>query len=297
MNQYVSPRSWLLIIGLSAMWGSAFTFIKIAIVGIGPIGLVFLRLIIASIICGSLFLRKEHWTTIRKNLFHIFFISATNIAMPFFCFAYAAKYINASSMAIVNGSTPLFALVFSLLFLGFRFRVNQLFGIIIGIVGLVIFVGSESLEFNLFPLMMAMLGAALYGVSMVYMYKFSVLEAKPMSAITMIAATILISPFLFAEPININNYDYKIIGSIVFLGVFCTGLAYIPYYTLVKRVGPISTSILAMLVPIFGMLWAYIFLQEEITLSMATGCMLIIFGVLLTNLMGNNKTNEKTSKI
>jgi len=52
-----------------------------------------------------------------------------------------------------------------------------------------------------------------------------------------------------------------------------------------------------MLVPIFGMLWAYIFLQEEITLSMITGCMLIIFGVLLTNLIGNNKTNEEISKI
>jgi|TARA_B110001454_G_scaffold91513_1_gene87290 drug/metabolite transporter (DMT)-like permease len=297
MNQYVSPRSWLIIISLSAMWGSAFTFIKIAITEVGPISLVFLRLVIASIILGFLFLRKEHWNTIRKNLFHIFFIGAANIAMPFFCFAYAAKYINASSMAIVNGSTPLFAFVFSLLFLGFKFRVNQLFGITIGIVGLVIFVGSESLEFNLFPLMLAMLGAGLYGVSMVYMYKYEVLEAKQMSAVTMIAATILISPFLLTESISINIYDYKIIGSIVFLGVFCTGLAYIPYYTLVKRIGPISTSILAMLVPIFGMLWAYIFLQEEITLSMITGCMLIIFGVLLTNLIGNNKTNEEISKI
>ncbi|MBT3993174.1 MAG: EamA family transporter [Gammaproteobacteria bacterium] len=297
MNQYVSPRSWLIIISLSAMWGSAFTFIKIAITEVGPISLVFLRLIIASIILGFLFLRKEHWHAIRKNLFHIFFIGAANIAMPFFCFSYAAKYINASSMAIVNGSTPLFALVFSLFFLGFKFKVNQLFGIVIGIVGLVIFVGSESLEFNLFPLMIAMLGASLYGVSMVYMYKYEVLEAKPMSAITMIAATILISPFLIADPIIIDVHDYKIIGSIVFLGVFCTGLAYIPYYTLVKRVGPISTSILAMLVPIFGMLWAYIFLQEEITLRMITGCALIIFGVLLTNLMNSNKTHEKTSNI
>ena len=84
MNQYVSPRSWLIIISLSAMWGSAFTFIKIAITEVGPISLVFLRLVIASIILGFLFLRKEHWNTIRKNLFHIFFISAANIAMPFF---------------------------------------------------------------------------------------------------------------------------------------------------------------------------------------------------------------------
>ena len=72
MNQYVSPRSWLIIISLSAMWGSAFTFIKIAITEVGPISLVFLRLIIASIILGFLFLERNIGMPFGK-IYFIFF--------------------------------------------------------------------------------------------------------------------------------------------------------------------------------------------------------------------------------
>jgi drug/metabolite transporter (DMT)-like permease len=75
----------------------------------------------------------------------------------------------------------------------------------------------------------------------------------------------------------------KVVGSVVFLGIFCTGLAYLPYFILIKRIGPISTSLVALLVPIFGMLWAYLLLQETITLVMLAGCFLIIGGVAMTS--------------
>jgi drug/metabolite transporter (DMT)-like permease len=44
-----------------------------------------------------------------------------------------------------------------------------------------------------------------------------------------------------------------------------------------------------MLVPVFGMLWAYLLLKETITLTMLGGCLLIIMGVLLTNFFGDKK--------
>ena len=76
--------------------------------------------------------------------------------------------------------------------------------------------------------------------------------------------------------------------STLFLAVLATGLAYIPYYTLIKSIGPVSTSIIAMLVPVFGMFWAYILLDETITMTKLLGCLLIIFGVLMTNSTGNS---------
>ena len=91
---------------------------------------------------------------------------------------------------------------------------------------------------------------------------------------------------------KMENWDLKVVGSVVFLGIFCTGLAYLPYFILIKRVGPISTSLVALLVPIFGMLWAYLLLKETITLTMLGGCLLIIMGVLLTNLSGNGSSKN-----
>jgi drug/metabolite transporter (DMT)-like permease len=286
VNQNRSALDWLYIIGLSALWGSAFVFIKIAAPAIGAVGLVFLRLVLASLLLGVLFIRKQHFKMIKENIFPIILIGATNVALPFYCFSYAALEINASTMAVINGSTPLFAFLFSILWLNFQFKWFQFLGILIGMSGLMVFVGYESLEFKLFPMFMAMIGSALYGLSMNYIYKLNVVDTGIMAAVTVIAATFMIAPFLLLDPIIMDNWDLKVVGSVIFLGVFCTGLAYLPYFILIKRVGPISTSLVALLVPIFGMLWAYLLLQEKITLVMLTGCILIIGGVVLTSRLG-----------
>ena len=286
MNQNRSALDWLYIIGLSALWGSAFVFIKVATPAIGAVGLVFLRLVLASLLLGALFIRKQHFKMIKENIFPIILIGVTNVALPFYCFSYAALEINASTMAVINGSTPLFAFVFSIFWLNFQFKWFQFLGILIGMSGLMVFVGYESLEFKLFPMFMAMIGAAMYGLSMNYIYKLNVVDTGVMAAVTMVAATIMIAPFLFLDPIIMENWNLKIAASVIFLGVFCTGLAYLPYFILIKRVGPISTSLVALLVPIFGMLWAYLLLQETITLVMLTGCLLIIGGVVLTSRLG-----------
>ena len=289
MDQKPSILDWIYILGLSAVWGSAFVFIRIAAPELGAIGLVFLRLVIASLLLGIIFLKKHHWSIFKKNLLPIIIIGATNVALPFYCFAYAALYINASSMAVINGSTPLFAFLFSMLILGFKFKIVQFSGIVIGLAGLIIFVGFESLDFNLLPILAAAMGAAFYGISMVYIYKLNIVDTKAMAAITMIIATVLISPFLYLEPINLMGLNTKVLFSILFLGIFCTGLAYLPYFILIKNIGPVSTSIIAMLVPVFGMFWAYLLLKETITLRMLGGCLLIIIGVLLTNFYGDKK--------
>jgi len=286
VHQNRSALDWLYIVMLSALWGSAFVFIKIAAPAIGAVGLVFLRLVLASLLLGALFIRKQHFKMIKENIFPIILIGATNVALPFYCFSYAALEINASTMAVINGSTPLFAFLFSILWLNFQFKWFQFLGILIGMSGLVVFVGYESLEFKLFPMFMAMIGAALYGLSMNYIYKLNVVDTGIMAAVTVIAATFMIAPFLLLDPIIMDNWDLKVVGSVIFLGVFCTGLAYLPYFILIKRVGPISTSLVALLVPIFGMLWAYLLLQEKITLVMLTGCILIIGGVVLTSRLG-----------
>ena len=286
MHQNRSALDWLYIVMLSALWGSAFVFIKIAAPAIGAVGLVFSRLVLASLLLGALFIRKQHFKMIKENIFPIILIGATNVALPFYCFSYAALEINASTMAVINGSTPLFAFLFSILWLNFQFKWFQFLGILIGMSGLVVFVGYESLEFKLFPMFMAMIGAAMYGLSMNYIYKLNVVDTGVMAAVTMVAATIMIAPFLLLDPIIMENWNLKIAASVIFLGVFCTGLAYLPYFILIKRVGPISTSLVALLVPIFGMLWAYLLLQETITLVMLTGCLLIIGGVVLTSRLG-----------
>ena len=240
MHQKLAAIDWLYILLLSAVWGSAFVFLKIASPVVGATGLVFMRVILASVLLGFLFIRKRHLKIIQKNIFPILVIGATNTALPFYLFAYAAKEINANTMAVMNGSTPLFALLFSVIWLKFKFEWLLFLGILIGLLGLAIVVGFESMQFELLPIFAAMMGAAMYGLSMSYIYRIKILDTKVMAAVTMIAATLIIFPFLMIDPIQTVNWNGQVMGSIVFLGLICTGIAYIPYFLVILSLIHIS---------------------------------------------------------
>jgi len=252
-----------------------------------------MRLFLSAIILSVFFIRPKHFGTIRDNIVPIFIVGATNVTIPFMFFALSAYYINAGSMAVVNGSTPLFAFLFSILLLGFSFRWIQFLGILTGIIGLIIFVGVDSMEFHPMANLSAVMGAMMYGVSMVYIFKLNFEDTKLMAAASMVAATICITPLLIFFPIPWSIVTTESMLHVVYLAMFCTGLAYIPYFILIRNIGPVSTSIIAMLVPVFGMIWAYVLLQEKITLLMSIGCLFIVIGILMTNVIGNN--NKKKS--
>ena len=66
------------------------------------------------------------------------------------------------------------------------------------------------------------------------------------------------------------------------LGVLCTGTAYVLFYRLIHRIGAPGASTVTYLVPLFGVLWAWIFLNEPLTASMATAAAMILGGVALS---------------
>jgi drug/metabolite transporter (DMT)-like permease len=68
----------------------------------------------------------------------------------------------------------------------------------------------------------------------------------------------------------------------VLLGVLCTGTAYVLYYRLIYRIGAPRAATVTYLVPLFGVIWAWLFLGEPLTLSMAASGALILGGVALS---------------
>jgi drug/metabolite transporter (DMT)-like permease len=100
---------------------------------------------------------------------------------------------------------------------------------------------------------------------------------------TLLVATFLVFPFTFLESGLNLNHSSEVLFSVFLLGFLCTGMAYMGYVVLIKRVGPVKASTVVLIVPVSGMLWANLFLDEAITSTMLVGCLLIITGVGLVN--------------
>ena len=285
-----SVLDWSLILAIGIAWGSSFMFIKVSAPAVGPITLVFYRLFIASLIVAPIFIKKEYLRNFKEDLAPILFLSFFNAAVPFYLFSNAALEINAGTMSVLNGTTPLFAFIVAPLWLRLSSNWIQLLGIFIGMVGLFIFVGYESIEFSLLAINLCLLASFFYAFSSNFIFKTKDIEPTYLASITLLIATIITFPFIFLE----NGIDLKqpneVLLSVGLLGSLCTGLAYMGYVVLIKRVGPIKASTVVLIVPVTGMLWANIFLDEIITSTMISGCFLILIGVGLVNFFKNEET-------
>ena len=69
-----------------------------------------------------------------------------------------------------------------------------------------------------------------------------------------------------------------VIGSMLGLALLCSAFASVLYYRLIADVGPSKALTVTFLIPVFAMLWAWLFLGESITAPMLLGCVLVIGG-------------------
>jgi drug/metabolite transporter (DMT)-like permease len=102
-----------------------------------------------------------------------------------------------------------------------------------------------------------------------------------------VAAANLLTGSLLLAPLAIYTWPHQPISarawlSAVLLGVLCTGVAFVFYYRLIARIGAPRTATVTYLIPLFGVIWAWLILGEPLTLTMALAGALILAGVALS---------------
>ena len=79
-----------------------------------------------------------------------------------------------------------------------------------------------------------------------------------------------------STPISLHAW-----GSVLTLGVACTGIAYMLYFHLIATIGPARAITVTFVVPIFGILWGALFLGESVSPGMLEGGVVILIGTAL----------------
>jgi drug/metabolite transporter (DMT)-like permease len=94
-------------------------------------------------------------------------------------------------------------------------------------------------------------------------------------------ASVMLAPFALATlPDAMPSVNAWI--NAVALAVGGTGIAYILYFKLIADIGPAKAITVAYLVPLFGIIWGVLFLQEHLSIQTIVGGLMILFGVALT---------------
>jgi drug/metabolite transporter (DMT)-like permease len=267
---------------LGAIWGASFLFMRVSAREFGAAPLVEVRLALGALLLLPI-LWKGHVHFTRKHIGPLIFISAINSAIPFALFAWAAQRAPAGIGAITNATAVMFTALVAFAFYGEQISKRRAIGLVAGFIGVAVLASGKTDGNSVWSAALAGTFAAfLYGIGgNLVRRKLPGIPPGTVAAATLVCASLLLAPFAIVSwpraPIPMHSWI-----SAVLLGVLCTGVAYFIYFRLIYRIGAPRASTVTYLVPLFGVVWAWIVLGEPLTLSMAIAGALILGGVALS---------------
>ena len=272
------------LVALAAIWGASFLFMRLGAAEFGPVALAAVRVAGAALVLMPLLHWRGQMGELRRHWRAIVVVGATNSALPFLFFSYAALAISAGLSSIFNASAPLWGALVAWCWLRERPTLARTLGLAIGFAG-VVGLAWEKASFN--PggsgwAIVACLAAALcYGFSANFTRKrLQGVAPMAVAAGSQLAAALLLAlPALWWWPATAPSARAWLM--VALLAVLCTGLAYLLYFRLIAHVGAANAIAVTFLIPAFAVLWGWLFLAEALTPAMAIGCAVILLGTAL----------------
>jgi drug/metabolite transporter (DMT)-like permease len=285
-----SQVNWLLFLALGFMWGSSYLFIKLAVPSFGTFTLVALRLAIGAVFLWIVILAAGQELPRERRIYgHLLVMAVVNIVIPFALITWAEQSVTSSIAAILTSAVPLWAIVIAPLVLHDEpIRVNGVVGLMIGFVGVVILTSRGLTEGSSSDIAgeVALLGASLsYAIGAVYSRR-NMRGVRPMiPAVFQVTFAMVIAGALaivLEHPWDVRP-DLQAIVSILWLGIFGSGLAYLVNFRLLAAWGATRTTLVAYVIPVVGIVLGYLALQEPVDGRLVIGTLLVIGGVAFVN--------------
>tara|TARA_B100000579_G_scaffold257504_1_gene212005 strand:- start:825 stop:1718 length:894 start_codon:yes stop_codon:yes gene_type:complete len=274
---------------LALIWASAFFNIKIATYSYGPITIAFFRILFGAIPVVILCLfKKIKIEAFSKDWLWFASIGVINLVIPFFLIAYGVQKVQSNLAAILMASTPLSATILAHFFTrNEKINFNKVIGVLVGFFGIVLLFSENILinNENFFYALMILFGSTFYVIGGLLTLKISKKKNENVTASILIWGAIIVFPItMFIEqPWNLNpRLDSTI--SLIYLGIFPTGVAWLLRFRILKKNGLVFQAQVAYLIPIFGVILGYIFLKELITLKVLIALAAVVIGFYFVRL-------------
>ncbi|MBF4461286.1 DMT family transporter [Rathayibacter sp. VKM Ac-2878] len=286
----VSRRTLIYYVMLALVWGSSFFFVGVGLQDLAPTQVVFARVVIGAVVLGGVCLVSRQRLPRGRSIWaHLFVVAMLLCVVPFLLFAWAQQHVPSSVASIINATTPLMTMAVALLALPSerpdRWKVG---GLGVGFIGILLVLDPFSgFDGDTGPLgYLACLGATLsYGIAFVYMRRFvspQHLAAIPtataqvgMAAIVMV----ILSPFIANQPFVISP---AMVASMLALGAFGTGLAYVWNASIVATWGATVASTVTYVAPVIGITLGILVLGEDLSWYQPIGAVVVVLGILVS---------------
>jgi drug/metabolite transporter (DMT)-like permease len=277
----------------ATVWGASFIATKVALLDISPITIVWLRFAMGVVVLGlSVAMRKQFSIPKRNEWGYFALLGFLGITFHQWLQSNGLKTSEAGTTAWIVATTPVFMALLGWIVLREALNFLKTAGILLAFLGVLLVVSDG----NLASISIGRFGApgdVLILISSVNWAVFSALSRrglKTYSASLMIFYVMALG-WLFTTGLFIIGGNYPEIPAlslngwwaVAFLGIFCSGLAYIAWYDALQALSTAGTGVFLYIEPLIAMVVAFFVLGEPITVASLIGGGIILFGVWLVN--------------
>ena len=276
---------WLFL--LSLIWSSSFMTIKVGVGSIPPVTLAACRVVVAAVVLYG-FVRVQGAALPRGTRFWTYcvLIGVIGNGLPFTLINWGEEHVDSGLAAILMSIMPLATVVLAHFFAdGERMTRGKLIGVVIGFCGVVILVGPEALKGlggDAWRQLAVAAGAFSYGVAMILARNMPPAPLIARSAAVMIVASVIMAPLALAidAPWRLRPDDAAIAAAL-YLGLFPTAFATIIFLYLVQTAGPSMVALVNYLIPVLGVGWGAVVLDEQVTAEAVAALVVILAGIAI----------------
>jgi drug/metabolite transporter (DMT)-like permease len=267
------------LVTLAAIWGASFLFIRIAAPAIGVVATADVRMLIAGAALTAYYTFTGFDAEWRRWWRYYLLIGAVNCVAPFLLFGYAALELSVGLLAVLNATSPMWGALLAAMVLHERLASRRVAGLVLGIAGVAIVSGAETSE-RWLAIAAGLAAAFCYGLTGIILRKWARdTSARGMAAGTLLMGGLLLAPVLAVAPPAWPAVN--VVLAMLALALVCSSLGYILYFRLIADIGPAGALTVTYLIPIFGVVWGWLFLDEAFSAAMILGALIVVAGTVL----------------
>ncbi|AJG22088.1 DMT family transporter [Cupriavidus basilensis] len=274
-----------LLLALSTLWGASYTCIRLGVATIPPVTLIAARTWIAAALLMAWMAARGIQIPRGAAVWRRFAVQAMlNSVVPFTLIAWAEQSVPAGLATILNSASPVIAVLGTWLVTRHeRITARKLFGVVTGLAGICLIVGTSvlgGLGLQLLAQLAIVAATVCYAGAAIYGRSFKDLPAAAPAAGSMIvgAAVLVPASLVIDRPWTLHP-SLSSLAALLALSVFSTALAFVIYFRLVRTLGPVGTTAQAYLRVPIGVGIGIVFLGESLAAGAWAGLACVVAGV------------------
>lgn len=268
---------------MCAIWGIPYLLIKVALRGLGPVDLVFVRFALGAVLLVPIALsRRVKVGPLLGRWGWIVAYTIIEMGIPWVLLSEAELHISSSLSGLLVSTVPLIGVGIGLLTRsGERHGWRRILGLAIGLVGAGVLVGFDVSSSTFGAIAEVLVVAICYAIGPFIINR----KLSDLPALGVIAGSLLLAALAYA-PAAVVQLPHawpsaQAIAAVVALGVVCTALAFLIFFALIREIGPVRATVITYVNPAVAVTLGVLLLNERLTAGIVVGFVLILSGSVL----------------